>query len=190
MMSRSQIRGAPAKVTPLWSDFSHFLASTRPSPANGRRSGRRELGFCPLAFARGGGRPPFGVSWTRPAWRLPAALRPRSGLTIGCRQARLTNPLPGAGAFPIPGQGAGNGGASPLPDADGVSGDAAGRAARPHQFERRKQPPAVVAPQDAARDQLPRQRGGVQTLTAEAARDPQALTQLADLRHAMHGLTD
>ncbi|OIQ66433.1 hypothetical protein GALL_519970 [mine drainage metagenome] len=69
-----------------------------------------------------------------------------------------------------------------------MSGDPAGHAARPHQFERRKQPPALVTPENAAGNQLPGHRRCVQPLAAEAARDPQALTQLADLRHAMHGL--
>src|SRR3954470_15294764 len=71
-----------------------------------------------------------------------------------------------------------------------MADDPPGAAARPHQLERRKQPPALVAPQDAARDQLPGHRRGVQTLAAEAAGDPQSLPQLADLRHAVHGHPD
>ena len=88
------------------------------------------------------------------------------------------------------GQRARGGGTSPPPHADQVAGDAASRAACPDQFERRKQPPALVAPQDAARDQLTRHRRGVQPLPAEPAGDPQPFPQLTDLRHAMHGHPD
>src|SRR3954452_19913113 len=68
--------------------------------------------------------------------------------------------------------------------------DPAGCPARPDQFERREQPPALVAPQDAARDQLPGHRRRIQPLAAKAARDPEAFAQLTDLRHAMHGQAD
>src|ERR1700738_104032 len=78
----------------------------------------------------------------------------------------------------------------PPPHPADIPGAPAGRPARPDQFERRKQPPAFVAPENTACNQLPRHRRGVQTLTAEAACDPQPATPLADLRHAVHGLSN
>ena len=71
-----------------------------------------------------------------------------------------------------------------------MAGNPARRAAGPDQFERRKQPPALVAPKDAARDQLARHRRGIEALTAEARGNPQPFAQLPDLRHAMHGQSD
>src|SRR3954469_21014247 len=71
-----------------------------------------------------------------------------------------------------------------------MADDPPGAAPRPDQFERREQPPALVAPQEAARDKLPGHRGDFQALPPEAAGDPQALPQLPDLRHAMHGPAD
>jgi len=68
--------------------------------------------------------------------------------------------------------------------------DAAGGAARPDQFEGRKQLPAFLAPQDAPRDHLPCHRRGVQPMAAKTAGDPQPFAQLADLRHAVHGHPD
>ena len=50
------------------------------------------------------------------------------------------------------------------------------------------QPPALIAPQDAAGDQLSGHGRGVHALAAEPARHPQAFAQLANLRHAVHGL--
>src|SRR5207245_2668433 len=79
---------------------------------------------------------------------------------------------------------------SPPPQADQVAGNPARRATCPDQFERREQPPALIAPQDAAGHQQPRHRRGVEPLAAEAAGDPQAFAQLTDLRHAMHGHSD
>src|SRR5688572_9905439 len=76
---------------------------------------------------------------------------------------------------------------APPPQADQMAGGAAGGAARPDQFERREQLPALLAPQDAARDDLPRHCRGIQPVAAEAAGDPQSFAQLADLRHAVHG---
>src|SRR6476619_4570840 len=79
---------------------------------------------------------------------------------------------------------------APPPQADQMAGDAAGGASRPDQLELREQFPAFLAPQDAARDDLPRHRRGVQPMAAEAAGDPQPFAQLADLRHAVHGHSD
>src|SRR4030095_5494675 len=76
------------------------------------------------------------------------------------------------------------------PHADEMSGDTAGRATGPDQLERRKQPPALVAPQDAARDQKARHRRGVEALAAKTTRHPKPFSQLADLRHAVHGDAD
>src|SRR5689334_25209509 len=69
-----------------------------------------------------------------------------------------------------------------------MAGNPPGHTACPHQLERREQPPAIVAGQDAARNQLSGHRRGIETLAAEAARDPESFAKLADLRHAMHGL--
>src|SRR5262245_25058087 len=66
--------------------------------------------------------------------------------------------------------------------------DPPGHAAGPYQLERREQPPAIVASQDATRDQLPGHRRGIESLAAEAACDPKPFAELADLRHAVHGL--
>src|SRR6266436_6210098 len=134
----------------------------------------------PLAFA-----PPRRL-W--PARRRVAGW-PRSGLAVYLRQTRLANTLPRPRSFAVTGQPAGSGGTSSIPHPDEIAGDPAGCAAGPDQFERRKQPPAFVAPQNAAGDQLPRHRRRVQALTAEAACYPQSPTQLADLRHAVHGVS-
>src|SRR5947207_164443 len=114
---------------------------------------------------------------------------PRSGLAVCLRQTRLANTLLRPRSFAVTGQRAGSGGTSSIPHPDEIAGDPAGCAAGPDQFERRKQPPAFVAPQNAAGDQLPRHRRRVQALTAEAACYPQSPTQLADLRHAVHGVS-
>src|SRR5205823_8704647 len=98
--------------------------------------------------------------------------------------------FPGTCTFAVPGQRARRGGMAPPPQADQMAGGAAGGAARPDQFEWREQFPAFLAPQDAARNHLPRHCRGVQTMAAEAAGDPQPFAQLADLRHAVHGHPD
>src|SRR3954452_21268462 len=77
-----------------------------------------------------------------------------------------------------------------MPSANGVADHPSGPPSGPYQFERRKQPPALVALHDAARDQLAGHRGGVQALSAEAAGHPKTFSQLPDLRHAVHGLAD
>ena len=71
-----------------------------------------------------------------------------------------------------------------------MSGDAAGRPAGPDQLEWREQPPALVAPQDAARHQKPGHRRGAEALPAKTTCHPQPLAQLPDLRHAVHGSAD
>src|ERR1700680_3979855 len=143
-----------------------------------------------LAFAGicRGMRPGTHGTWADRRCRAPWRSGP--GLAIGLEQTRLANPFPGPCFLPITGHPPGGGGTAPPPHPDEMSGYPTGRAPRPHQFERRKQPPALVAPQNAARDQLPGHRRGVQALAAEAARDPQTATQLADLWHAVHGLAD
>ena len=170
---RHQIRPAAAEVTRNRPGFSHF-------PARKRQMARRPA---PLPAAGAGDAPG--------AARLGGR---RGGLVPACRLASASRasrtPLPDPGAFAVAGQRAGRGGIAPPPHADQMAGDAAGGAARPDQFERRKQPPALVAPQDAARDHLPRHRRGIQPMAAEAARDPQPFAQLADLRHAVHGHPD
>src|SRR3954471_7443947 len=77
-----------------------------------------------------------------------------------------------------------------MPRANGMADLPSRPSSGPYQFERRKQPPALVSLHDAARDQLAGHCGGVQALSAEAAGHPKALSQLADLRHAVHGLPD
>src|SRR5665213_2486061 len=136
-MVRCQIRGAALKVTPTGAENSHFVASY----------GAPDESLPSLALVRLGLRR-LRARRPRAARRRAALRRSGSGLPIGFREARLANPLPGPCAFPIAGQGTGGGGASPFPFADGISGDPAGGATRPDQFERRKQPPAFVAPQD------------------------------------------
>src|SRR5712691_12067235 len=150
-----------------------------------RRLRVRQIDLPALAFVRICLRTRPGTLGTRAAWRWLAPWRPGSGLAIGLDQTRLANALPHPCPFAITSQRAGGGGASPPPHPDEMSGHPAGHPARPYQFERREQPPALVAPQNAARNQLPGHRRRVQTLTAEAARDPQTATQLADLRHAV-----
>src|SRR3954447_7844905 len=113
-----------------------------------------------------------------------------AGLAVRFREASLAHQFAGAGAFALARQRAGGGGRAAMPGVHRVADRAAGAAAGPDQFERRKQPPALVSQHDAARDQLPSHRGGVQALPAEAARDPESLPQLPDLRHAVHGLAD
>src|SRR6202011_4300432 len=80
--------------------------------------------------------------------------------------------------------------ASPTPHPDDLPCEAADRTSCPNQFEWREQPPALIAPEDAAGDQLARPRRCIETLAAEAARDPKPFAQLPDLRHAVHGLPD
>src|ERR1700712_3545641 len=166
-MVRSQLRAKPPDVTPTGTDFFSLSGEHPRSERPLARLSLRKLGFGPLALGWVPGHAPLGLPGSRSARRLPAALRQRSSLAIGRRQPRLANALLGPRPFPIPRHRAGNGRASPLPHSDGVSGGPSGLAACPDQFERREQPPAVVAPQNAARDQLPRHRRGVQTLAGE-----------------------
>ena len=63
-------------------------------------------------------------------------------------------------------------------------------AAGPDQFVGRKQPPGRIGLDDAARNQFAAHRRGVEPVSAEAARHPQAALDLADLRHAMDGATE
>ena len=166
--------------------------------SRGQRSvvGPAQRSSVPECFASPGRRHPSGQRRRSPAdagGRRRGGRRRRrlrAGLAIGLRQTRLAQALLGPRPFPMAGQCAGSRGTSPSPHPDDMSGDPAGRPARPYQFERRKQPPAFVAPQNAAGDQLPGDRRGVQALAAEAAGHPQAATQLADLRHAMHRLSN
>src|SRR6266481_3046152 len=135
----------------------------------------------PLAFAPS--RRLWPARWrAAPGWRRP-------GLAVYLRQTRLANTLLRPRSFAVTGQRPGCGGTSSIPHADEIAGHPAGRAAGPDQFERRKQSPAFVAPQNAAGDQLPRHCRRVQALTAEAACYPQSPAQLADLRHAVHGVS-
>src|SRR6266481_8266209 len=170
--------------------FSLSCEYPHPNPPHKRERLSGQIDLPALAFVRICLRTRPGTLGTRAAWRWLAPWRPGSGLTIGLEQPRLANAFAQPCPFPITSQRAGGGGASPPPHPDEMSGHPAGHAARPNQFERRKQPPALVAPQNAARNQLPGHCRGVQTLTAEAAGDPQAAAQLADLRHAMDGLSD
>src|SRR6201999_2713270 len=122
----------------------------------------------------------------RPPWRSRAGCR----LTGGFRQTRLAQALLDARPLPVTRQGASRRRASPPPHSDDLSGDAADRTSCPNQFEWREQPPALVAPENAARDQLTCHCRGVEALTAKTARDPKSFAQLADLRHAVRGLPD
>src|SRR3954454_23442644 len=79
---------------------------------------------------------------------------------------------------------------APPPQADQMAGDAAGGASRPDQFERREQFPAFLAPQNAARDDLPGHCRGVQPMAAEAAADAPPFAPRPDLRHAAHAQPD
>src|SRR5262249_53433930 len=62
-------------------------------------------------------------------------------------------------------------------------------AAGPDEFERRKQLPGRVVVRNSAGDQITRHRSGVEPGAAEAAGEPQARTELADLRHAMERMS-
>src|SRR4051812_20091604 len=110
------------------------------------------------------------------------------GGPVGFGQPRLAFPVLDPGTLAIAGKRACGGGTRPAPDSDQLPGNPPGRSPRPDQLERREQLPALVAPQDAAGDHLPGHGRGVHALAAEAACDPEAFAQLADLRHAMHGL--
>src|SRR5262249_45225349 len=72
------------------------------------------------------------------------------------------------------------------PDAD-LPGCPADYATGPDQFERRKLPPGLIAIDDGARDEIAAHRRGIETMPAETAGQPDARTDLADLRHAVHG---
>ena len=72
------------------------------------------------------------------------------------------------------------------PPIGALTTDAAGTAAGPDQFEGLELPPAVVALDHSAGDQIAGHRGRVQAMPAEAAGQPDARRQFADLRHAMH----
>src|SRR4051812_2755423 len=125
-----------------------------------------------------------------PRRRTTARRSPGAGLAVGFGETQLAGALPGTGAFAITGEHAGGGGTATGPGGDRMAGNPAGAAAGPDQFEWRKQPPALVALQDATGDQLSGHRRGVQSLAAKSAGDPQAAPQLPDLRHAMDGLPD
>src|SRR5436309_5267539 len=70
----------------------------------------------------------------------------------------------------------------PRQAADGTTG--------PHQLEWQEQPPGVVALIDRARDDVAGHRRGVEPVAAEAAGEPQARRELADLRHAMQRIAE
>src|SRR5262249_44051725 len=59
-------------------------------------------------------------------------------------------------------------------------------ATRPNQFERRKLPPSLIAVDNRARDEVRAHRRRIEAVTAETAGQPDAGTEFADLRHAMH----
>ena len=67
---------------------------------------------------------------------------------------------------------------------------AAERAAGPDQRERREHLPGPVALDDGARHHLAAHRRGVEAVAAEAAQQPEPGRDLADLRHAVHGVAD
>src|SRR5690348_7936164 len=92
--------------------------------------------------------------WIRPGCCRPPHRGSRSGLPVGFRQPCLADALLDPDALAMTGQRAGSRRAAPPPEPDKVADDAAGGTARPDQFERREQPPAIVSPQDAARHQL------------------------------------
>src|SRR5262249_6318831 len=71
------------------------------------------------------------------------------------------------------------------PDAD-LPRCPADYATGPDQFERRKQPPGLIAIDDGAGDEIAAHRRGIETMAAETAGQPDARTDLADLRHAVH----
>src|SRR5260370_104882 len=62
---------------------------------------------------------------------------------------------------------------------------AAEAAAGPDELERREQSPRVVALDDGLGQNIARHGGGVESVTAEGAREPEAPRKLADLRPAM-----
>ena len=64
------------------------------------------------------------------AWRAKTWRRPGSRLAVGLEAARLADVFLDPGFFPIAGQRACRRGTSPAPEADEMSGDPAGGAAR------------------------------------------------------------
>jgi len=190
---RCEIRARAAEVTRTGPEISHFVArspvppartaepakiyapSPSPRSAGGGGGGRTGRG-------RRGGAPPGGgrrcVAGRAPAWRLASASRASRIRSLARARSRWRASTPAAAELRRP----------HIPTIWPATRPIG--PPRPDQFERREQPPAFVAPQDAARDQLAGHRRGIQPLAAEAADHPQALSQLADLRHAVHGLAD
>ena len=67
----------------------------------------------------------------------------------------------------------------------GLRHRAADDSAGPNELERRELPPGLIAVDDGAGDEVAGHRRGVEAVAAEAARQPHAGTELADLRHAV-----
>ena len=175
---RPKLHGTGAK-------FLTLLREALPRPARAGSGSR-------LAFARAGRGRWRRTLRTRAARRRPARRRSaRSGLPVGLGQPRLANALLDPRPFPVARQRAGGGGTSPPPQADDMAGDPAGRRRPPRPVRTAKTAASVRRPTGCcARSALPCHRGRVQAVTAEAAGDPQTFAQLADLRHAVHGLAD
>src|ERR1700688_2750699 len=72
--------------------------------------------------------------------------------------------------------------AEPFDPGAHLNGDAAGDTSGPHQLERRELPPVLIAFDDGAGDESAGHGGGVEAVTTEAGREPDAGTELAELR--------
>src|SRR6516164_2621212 len=140
-IGRLEIRRRAPKVTPNWPKLFTFARGEPPARPGGIGG---NLGvFAPTMF-RGDPRPwahgPRPAGW-RAAWR-----RPRCSLAIGFGKPRLPQTILLAHFFAVAGQRARKSRTAATPYSDDLTCNPADCAARPHQVERREQPPTLVAP--------------------------------------------